>query len=168
MTFGMRLSVIVAGLLVALATAAPAAEAPYAKLAAALETPVLADSLGPRDKSRLLLRFVRTGETLKGWNKLTTVSILRVNAADTDAATYGVIDRFKKELTQRHMRIDTFDLKPVKPYTAYFAYHAGGEIDKGIAYSPAAGFVSVIDVSQRNKGAITPADIKILKSVIGR
>ena len=164
----MRINPIVAALFAALATSAVAADAPYAKLARALETPVLADSLGPRDKSRLLLKFVRTGETLKDWNKLTTVSILRVNAADTDTATFGVIDRFKKELVQRHMRIDTFDRTPGKPYTAYFAYHAGGEFDKGIAYSPAAGFVSVIDVSQRKSGTITSQDVKILKSIIGR
>ena len=150
------------------ATTAVAADAPYAKLAVALDTPVLANSVGPRDKSRLLLKFVRSGETLAGWNKLTTVSILRVDAADTDPATYGVIDRFKKELLQRHVRIDTFDLKPVKPYSAYFAYHLGGEFDKGIAYSPAAGFVSVIDVSQRKSGTITTRDVKILKSIIGR
>ncbi len=158
----------VAMLAVSTSNAAAATEGLYQPLARALDMPVLADSVGPRDKSRLLLKYVRSGETLKDWNKLMTVSILRVAAPDTDPATYGVIDRFKKTLAQRHAHIDTFDLTPVKPYSAYFAYHAGGAIYKGIAYSPAAGFVSVIDVAEKKNGTITSRDVKILKSIIGR
>ena len=167
-TVGMRIAWALAAMLAAVATSAAAAEAPYIKLARALDTPVLADSAGPRDKSRLLLHFVRSGDTLKDWNKLTTVSILRVKAADTDPATLGVIDRFKKALAARHAHIDTFDSTSAKPYSTYFAYHAGGESDKGVAYSPVAGFVSVIDVAEKRSGTITSDDVKILKSIIGR
>ncbi len=164
----MRTLIAVVVALLARGTTAQAAEPPYAKLARILGTPQLAHAEQPRDKSRLLLQFVRPGESLAHWTKLTTVSIVVVNRPETQPATYGVIDRFKRELAQRHVRIDTFDLKPIKPYSVFFSYQGNGQRDQGIAYSPATGFVTIAQVAEKKKGTISTNDVRFLKSVIGR
>lgn len=164
-----RAAFVLAGALLALGTVPAAAAAPpYAKLAVLLGTPKLADAVQPRDKSRLLLQFVRPGESTSHWTKMTTVSIAVVPKAETQAATYGIIDRFRRDLLHRHVRIATFDLAPLKPYSAYFAFAGGGEHDQGIAYSPAAGFVTIAQVAEKKAGAISKNDIKVLKALIGR
>lgn len=166
-----KATIILAGAMLALAAvSAPAASVapPYAKLASLLGTPKLADAVQPRDKSRLLLHFVRPGESTSHWTKMTTVSIAVVPKPETQAATYGIIDRFHRDLLHRRARITTFDLAPIKPYSAYFAFQAGGEHDQGIAYSPAVGFVTIAQVAEKKSGAISKNDVKVLKSLIGR
>jgi hypothetical protein len=152
----------------ALATSAPAnaVEPPYAKLAKALGTPVLADSIGPADKSRLLLKFVPNGQTARNWKKMTTVSILRVAPADTDSATRGVITRLQAQLQARHARIRTFDRSPIPPVTAYFEFSADGETSSGIVYSPDPGFVTVAQIDTKAGNAIASRDVRTLKSIV--
>jgi len=152
----------------ALTSAAPAsaAEAPYAKLAKALGTPVLADSIGPADKSRLLLKFVPTGQTATNWKKMTTVSILKVQPADTASATRGVIARLQTQLKARHATIKTFDRSPLPPLTAYFEFSADGESSSGIVYSPDPGYVTVAQVDTKSGNPVSSRDVKLLKSII--
>lgn len=147
---------------------ANAAEPPYLKLAQALGTPDLASSEGPADKSQLELRFAKSGESKDNWTKLTTVSIVKVPSSDTDRATRGVIATFHDTLKSRHVHVDRFDAASEKPYTCYFEYHVGSERDKGIAYSPHAGFVTIAQVAEKAGDTITDDDVKTLLTVIGR
>jgi len=171
---GMRLSLAaMAALLASGITAEPAGAAravnpPYLKLAQMLGTPQLARAVQPRDKSRLLLEFVRPGESTSHWTKMTTVSIAVVPRPETQAAAYGIIDRFHHTLAQRHAHIGTFDLRPVKPYSVFFTFEANGERDQGIAYSPALGFVTIAQVAEKKAGLISRNDTKVLRSLIGR
>ncbi|GAC1303175.1 MAG: hypothetical protein NVSMB19_13020 [Vulcanimicrobiaceae bacterium] len=158
---------------VAFATLAPsapaaAAEVPYVKLAQALGTPELANSSGPKDRSQLLLHFVRGGETYARWTKMTTVSIVRVPPADTDGATRGIIDRLRTRLSAAHATIDSFDQSPVPPVSGYFSFRGKGESDAGIVYSPSPGYVTVAQLGVRGTGHISKADIARLRSVIGK
>jgi len=171
----MRTPLVVLAVLLWLGTAAEASAAapravdpPYIKLARLLGTPQLARAVQPRDKSRLLLQFVRPGESTSHWSKMTTVSIAVVPRPETQAAAYGIIDRFHRDLEQRHARIDAFDLRPIKPYSAFFSFQAGGERDQGIAYSPTLGYVTIAQVAEKKSGAISKNDVKVLKSLIGR
>lgn len=141
---------------------------PYLKLAEAVGTPNLANSSGAKDKSLLLLNFVKRGETMSRWTKMTTVSILHVQAADTDTATRGVMLRLRATLKVKHAKIVTFDEHPVPPVSGYFEFLAGGETQKGIVYSPSPGFVTVAQVGAKNGGRVSANDVKRLKSVIGR
>ncbi len=150
-----------------LATSAHGAEPPYLKLAQALGTPDLAASTGAGDKSQLELKFGRPGENADKWTKRTTVSIVKV-PGDTDSATLGVIQTFHDTLTSRHVHVDRFDTAAGKPYTCYFEYHVGTERDKGVAYSPHAGFVTIAQVAEKLDTTITGDDVNTLKAVIGR
>ncbi len=152
----------------AVATAASAAEPPYLKLAQALGTPNLTSSTGEPDKSQLELHFARDGESASKWTKQTIVSIVKVPAADTDQSTLGVIKTFNDTLTTRHVHVDRFDTSGAAPYTCYFEYHIGSERDKGIAYSPHAGFVTIARVAEKLTDTITDDDVKTLKAVINR
>ena len=154
--------------LLAFGTSVSAAEPPYLKLAQALGTPDLASSKGAADKSQLQLRFGKDGESQKAWTKMTTVSIVKVPSDETDSATLGVITTFHDTLKSRHVHVDRFDAASGAPYTCYFEYHVGGETDKGIAYSPHAGFVTIAQVAVKADGAITSDDVKTLLTVIGR
>lgn len=154
--------------LLAFGSGASAAEPPYLRLAQALGTPDLTSSEGPADKSQLQLHFAKSGESKDNWTKLTTVSIVKVPTSDTDKATLGVISTFHKTLESRHVHVDRFDAASAKPYTCYFEYHVGGERDKGIAYSPHAGFVTIAQVAEQKGGTITGDDVKTLLTVIGR
>ncbi len=166
---GSRIFLIVPFLIAAgIAGATAAAPPPYLKLAQLLGTPKLAYAAQPGDKSRLLLEFVRPGDSTTHWSKMTTVSIAVVSKPETQTATYGIIDRFRRNLLHRRIRIETFDLTPVKPYSVFFAFTAAGERDQGIAYSPASGFVTIAQVAERRHGAISNNDVKVLKSMIGR
>ncbi len=148
--------------------AAAGSQPPYLKLAQLLGTPQLAYSAGPRDKSRLLLQFVRPGESTTHWTKMTTISIAEVPVAQTQTATYGIIQNFRRGLLHRHVHIETFDLRPLKPYSVFFVFTGSGERDQGIAYSPAGGFVTIAQVAEHKRGAISQRDVKTLKAVIGR
>jgi hypothetical protein len=148
--------------------AAGAADAPYLKLAQALGTPDLASSIGPEDKSDLEVKFAKAGETATAWTKLTTVSIVKVPAEDTGEATLGVISTFHDTLVARHVHVDRFDTSSAKPYTCYFEFHLGTERDKGIAYSPQPGYVTIAQVAEKLDTTITSDDVKVLKSIIGR
>ncbi len=157
-----------AAVLLATASPARAVDPPYLKLAQALGTPELADSYGPRDKSRLLLHFVPRGQTAKNWKKMTTVSIVKVTAADTDVATRGVITRLDARLKARRANVRVFDRSLIPPITCYFEFSAGGETQKGIVYSPDPGFVTVAQVGAKNGGSVGSDDVKKLKSIIRR
>ncbi|GAC1312119.1 MAG: hypothetical protein NVS2B3_08430 [Vulcanimicrobiaceae bacterium] len=146
---------------------AGAAEAPYAKLARALGTPDLAASSGPRDHSQMSLHFVRGGERYERWTKMTTVSIVRVPAAETDGATRGVIDRLRKRLASTHAAVAAFD-RAEAPVSGYYAFRAKGESDIGIVYSPSPGFVTVAQLGARGGERISSADISRLRGVIGK
>ncbi|MBC5799973.1 MAG: hypothetical protein GIX03_16035 [Candidatus Eremiobacteraeota bacterium] len=161
-------ALMAAGIAPALAGATRAVDPPYLRLARLLGTPQLVRAVQPRDKSRLLLEFVRPGESTSHWTKMTTVSIAVVPRPETQAAAYGIIDRFHRTLTQRHAHIGTFDLRPVKPYSVFFTFDANGEREQGIAYSPAAGFVTIAQVAEKKAGAISSNDTRLLKSIIGR
>jgi hypothetical protein len=157
----MRKIIASAATLLAFGTAASAAEPPYIKLARALGTPDLVSSVGPQDKSAL-------GENADKWTKQTIVNIVKVPATDTPRSTLGVIKTFHDTLTSRHVHVDRFDTSDAAPYTCYFEYHFGTERDKGVAYSPHAGFVTIAQVSEKLDDTITDDDIKTLKSVINR
>jgi hypothetical protein len=162
-------------LVIALALAVwPAASAfaqdpPYAQLAQAFGTPHLAYSEAPPDKSKMLLKFVPDGEDDKSWTKMTTVSIVKLPPdADTEAAARGVIRTLHDEFTSRHVEIDAFDESLLPPATCYFEFTSDGETERGVVYSPAAGYVTVAQLGIRNGGAITPNDLKQLKTIIRR
>jgi hypothetical protein len=163
------LRVVALTFLVALGVApALAAEPPYLKLAQELGTPHLADSAGPRDKSRLLLHFVPEGENATTWTKMTTVSILKVRQADTDQATRSVIVHLRDALKQRHATIETFDESPLPPVTCFFEFRTGDEMDKGIVYSPDPEFVTVVQLAAKVAETFSPDDVKALKAVISK
>ncbi len=164
----MKTIVAAAGASLALAPSAGAAAPPDRKRAPARGTPNQAASTGPADKSALELKFARNGETPDRWTKLTTVSIVKIPGDDTSGATLGVITTFHDTLTARHVHVDRFDTAAAKPYTCYFEYHIGSERDKGIAYSPHAGFVTIAQVAEKLNDTITGDDVKTLKSIIGR
>jgi hypothetical protein len=145
---------------------ARAADAPYAKLADVLGTPKLAYSIGPKDKSQLLLKFVPDGENADTWTKMTTVSILKVPEKDTDAAGRGVIAKLRDELKAKHAKIETFDQNPVAPVSCYFVYTVDGATQKGVVYDPAPGFVTVAQVGAKVSAEITHHDALVLKSLI--
>lgn len=147
---------------------AGAAEPPYLKLAQALGTPTLANASGPKDKSLLGLNFVRRGETVSRWTKMTSVSILRVPAADTDPATRGVIGRLRGKLAAARARIRTFDESRTPPITAYFEFTAKSESDVGIVYSPHAGFVTVAQLEARGGAKIESRDVATLRHIVGK
>jgi hypothetical protein len=151
-------------------TAAPAiaGDPPYLRLAQILGTPHLADSAGPSDKSTLLLHFVADGEDATNWTRMTTVSILKVPAGDTEAAVRGVIGRLRDALVARHAAIEVFDERPLAPVTCFFEFTAGGEADRGVVYSPDPGFVTVAQLALKTGTALGPGDLKTLKSLIGR
>jgi hypothetical protein len=153
--------------LVLAASPAFAGDPPYLKLAQRLGTPELADSTGASDKSWLYLHFVPKGEDTKTWTKLTTVSILKIPPADTETATRGVIGQLRTELKTRKATVDVFDESPVAPVTCFFEFTAGGETDRGVIYSPDPGFVTVAQLGVRGGASMAPADVKLLKSLIG-
>jgi len=151
-------------------TASPvrAGEPPYLKLAEALGTPKLAQSSGPKDKSLLALNFVRPGESMQRWTKMTTVSIVKVPEETTDAATRGVIARVRAKLGLLHAKIATFEMSAAAPTSAYFEFAAKNENDVGIAYSPHPGFVTVVQLEAHKAGAITAIDIAGLRHIVGK
>lgn len=149
------------------ASPARAVEPPYLKLAQALGTPVLASSFGPKDKSMLGLTFVRRGETAKRWTKMTTVSILHVPGADTQAAVRGVILRLRTKLASVHAHVTTFEEAHAQPVTAYFAFDVKTESDAGFVYSPQAGYVTVAQLEAREGTKIDAKDIATLHRVLG-
>jgi hypothetical protein len=152
----------------ATAAAAASPEPPYARLARDLATPDLAFSAGPKDKSLLDLRFVGAGQSDRAWTKMTSISIAKVDAAQTQAATRAVITRFKQKLAaQKHAKILTFDYAAAAAPHAFFAFYAAdGTAAQGIAYSPAQGFVSVIQVSYRHGFAHRAQDRDVLEAAI--
>ena len=145
-----------------------AADPPYLKLAQAFGTPNLANSTGPKDKSQLLLHFVRRGETYAHWTKMTTVSILHVGAGDSDGATRGVITRMRASLKKSGAHVHAFDENPVAPVSGYFEFYTKIEQDAGIVYSPAPGYVTVAQLGARNGAKIAAADRATFKHIIGR
>ncbi len=148
--------------------AAPNHPAPYAKLAADLGTPNLVASAGPADKSLLKLRFVGAGQSAKSWVKMTSISIAKVKPADTVAATRAIIAKFKARLeSQKHANVTTFSQGKAATANAFFAFvTSDGIADQGIAYSPAEGFVSVIQVIYRHGYAHRASDRALLEAVM--
>jgi len=167
-----RLTFLIAALALSLAWFAVPTKAdddvPYAKLGDVLGTPKLAYSLGPKDKSQLLLKFVRDGEDDQAWTKMTTVSILKIQPKDTEAAGRGVIAKLRDELKTRHATIYAFnESEPDLPATCYFSFAAGGEIEKGVVYSPTPGFVTVAQVGAKfDHNTIATHDVLVLKSLL--
>jgi hypothetical protein len=159
---------LVAALMLATFGPASAGDPPYLALGKALGTPVLGYSYGPADKSQLQLKFVPDGETVKDWKKMTTVSIVKVTDADTDLTTRSVIAKLQAQLKERHATVHTFDQSPLAPVTCYFEFSADGELEKGVVYSPHPGYVTVAQVGSKDGGSISAADVKELKSLIGR
>jgi hypothetical protein len=162
-----------ASLALALAvTAAPAlaADPPYLKLAKVLGTPHLAESIGPKDHSSLQLKFTPDGESADKFTKLTTISILKVEAtpAETDSAARGVIVRLRDAVRERKADVKTFDESPLSPVTLFYEFSGDGDTSKGIVYTPSYGFVAAIQIDAKNGGTIRPADVAALKSVIGK
>lgn len=147
---------------------ARAADPPYLKLAQALGTPDLANSAGPKDRSTLLLHFVRGGDVYPKWTKMTTVSIVKIPEGDTENATRGIIDRLYKRLKSTHVKIVTFDRSPIAPVTSYFVFRLKNESDAGIVYSPSPGYVTVAQLEARGREKISSDDIAALKAVIGK
>ncbi len=148
-------------------TAAPAHPAPYARLAADLGTPNLISSAGPADKSLLKLQFVGADQSQKSWVKMTSVSIAKVKPADTLVATRAIIAKFKARLeAQKHARVTTFSQSKSAAPSAFFAFvTSDGIASQGIAYSPAEGFVSVIQVAYRHGYVHRASDRTLLEAV---
>ena len=162
--------VLIASLPALAAAQSPAADhpAPYAKLANDLATPELISSVGPRDKSLLKLRFVGPGQSESNWVKMTSISIAKVKPADTIVATRSIIAKFKSSLeSQKHAKVTTFDESKAAAANAFFAFvTSDGVAEQGIAYSPAEGFVSVIQVAYKHGYAHGASDRAMLKSVM--
>jgi len=148
------------------ATAVLAGEPPYLKLAQALGTPQLADSQRENEKAPLLLHFVPRGQNVKDWQKMTTVSILKVPEADTDEAARGVIVRLHDALESRHAKIVAFDKSALPPPTCYFEFSVAGEKGAGIVYSPDPGFVTVAQVSVKAPRSLDAADGGTLRGIL--
>ena len=164
----MRRPFIAALAVLAVAAPALASDPPYLPLAKFLGTPHLASATQTPGKTQMLLKFVPGGQSATSWKKLSTFSILKVPAADTDGATRGVIVRYRDALRSRHAKIATFDENPLSPANAYFEFSAAGESHKGVVYSPHEGFVTVIDLAVKNGGAIGDGDVTALKKTAGR
>jgi hypothetical protein len=149
-------------------SAPPNHPAPYAKLAADLGTPNLIASAGPADKSLLKLRFVGAGQSASSWVKMTSISIAKVKPADTPAAARAIIARFKARLaSQKHLKVTTFSQGKSGVSDAFFAFvTSDGIADQGIAYSPAEGFVSVIQIAYRHGYAHRASDRALLAAVM--
>ncbi len=143
-------------------------EAPYARLASDLETPKLTYSQGPKDKSLLKLRYVGDGQTDATWEKMTSISIAKVRPEDTTVATRSIIAKFKSDLeSDKKAKVSRFDEKLLPSQNAYFEFHSpDGVAEQGIAYSPAAGFVSVIQVAYKHGYTRAAIDRGILKSLL--
>jgi hypothetical protein len=158
--------------LVTLATAAPAlaVDPPYLKLAQALGTPHLADSIGPADHSYLQLKFTPNGETADKFTKLVTISILKVPTTreDTEAAARGVIVRLRDGVKERKAEIQTFDESPIAPVTLFYEFSGDGDVSKGIVYSPRVGYVTAAQVDVKNGGTISGSDVAELKNIIAQ
>jgi hypothetical protein len=142
--------------------------APYAKLAADLGTPTLLSSAGPADKSLLRLRFVGAGESASNWVKMTSISIAKVKPADTLVAARTIIKKFKARLAaQKHAKTTEFIEGQNLASNAYFTFvTSDGIADQGIAYSPAEGFVSVIEVAYRHGFVHRASDRALLRTVM--
>ncbi len=99
---------------------------------------------------------------------MTAISIAKVDAAQTEAATRAIIARFRKKLeAQKHAKILSFDYDPAAPSHAFFAFYgSNGTAAQGVAYSPAQGFVSVIQVSYRHGFAHRAQDHDVLAAAI--
>jgi len=171
----MRRFSFLAALLAVLLTGTPsfAGPPPYLKLAEAVGTPHLADSEGPADKSRLVLKFVPAGQSVKDWKKMTTVSILKlppndVNDAATQSALRGVIRTLKDDLKVRKVKIETFDESPLEPATCYFEYSDLGETQKGVVYSPERGFITIAQIGSKDGGDISDGDVDLLRHIIAQ
>jgi hypothetical protein len=151
-------------------SAAPNHPAPYAKLAADLGTPNLVASAGPADKSLLKLRFVGAGQSASAWVKMTSISIAKVKPADTVVATRAIIAKYKARLeSQKHLKVTTFSQGTGGASNAFFAFvTSDGIADQGIAYSPAEGFVSVIEIAYRHGYAHRASDRALLAAVMTR
>ena len=149
-------------------SAAPSRPAPYAKLAKDLNTPDLISSAGPADRSLLKLRFVGTGESESNWVKMTSISIAKVKPADTVVAARAIIAKFKSSLElQKHAKVTTFDETRNASANAFFSFvTTDGVAEQGIAYSPAEGFVSVIQVAYRHGYVHGASDRAMLKAVM--
>jgi hypothetical protein len=158
--------------LATLATAAPAlaVDPPYLKLAQALGTPHLADSIGPADHSYLQLKFTPNGETADKFTKLVTISILKVPTTreDTEAAARGVIVRLRDGVKERKAEIQTFDESPIAPVTLFYEFSGDGDVSKGIVYSPRVGYVTAAQVDVKNGGTISGSDVAELKNIIAQ
>jgi hypothetical protein len=147
-----------------------AADPPYLKLAKALGTPHLAESIGPKDHSSLQLKFTPDGESADKFTKLTTISILKVEptSADTESAARGVIVRLRDAVKSRRADVKTFDESPLPPVTLFYEFSGDGDTSKGIVYTPTYGFVAAIQLDVKNGGTIRSSDVATLKSVIGK
>jgi hypothetical protein len=158
--------------LATLATAAPAlaVDPPYLKLAQALGTPHLVDSIGPSDHSYLQLKFTPNGETADKFTKLVTISILKVPTTreDTEAAARGVIVRLRDGVKERKANIQTFDESPIAPVTLFYEFSGDGDVSKGIVYSPRVGYVTAAQVDVKNGGTISGSDVAELKNIIAQ
>lgn len=161
-------SIATLALIMACALPAGAADVPYAKLAEALGVPTLVDSAGTANKSQLHLVFVRAGESKSAWTKRLTVDIAKSDPGDTRRSTRDAIARFRHELNARHVRVDRFELSSGDPQTAYYEIHLGKERDRGIAYSPRAGFITFAQLAQLERTTITGDDVAFLRHVVGR
>jgi len=166
----LALAVIAVPAVAAPASPAPAADPPYLKLAQALGTPHLAESIGPKDHSSLQLKFTPDGESADKFTKLTTISILKVEPthAETDSAARGVIVRLRDAVKERRADVKTFDESPLSPVTLFYEFSGDGDTSKGVVYTPSYGFVAAIQLDVKNGGTIRPADVATLKSVIGK
>jgi hypothetical protein len=179
MTLDMQRFARLAATALAVASAVPAVAAtkqanpPYLKLAVALGTPSLAHAEAAPGKTQMLLTFVRSGETVERWTKMTTVSILQLpsraaSPAETFTATRGVIHRLRARLTAAHARVATFAENDGAPASAYFDVVESGEHQVGIVYSPDPGYVTVAELGVRAGGAIAAGDVAKLRSLIGK
>jgi hypothetical protein len=150
------------------APAAPAKAVPYQKLANLLATPELASSQGPKDKSLLRLHFVGAGQSEKTWLKMTSIDIAKVKPEDTQTAARAIITKLDVGLkAQKHAKIIAFDRSPVPPLHAFFEFvSTDGVAAQGIAYSPAEGFVSVIQVAYKHGFVHGASDRNLLKAII--
>ncbi len=160
----------VAALAVALAVPVAAVAAntpPYQPLADMLGVPALIGSIGPKDKTQLQLKFAKEGQTEADWTKLLTIDIAEVPADETADSTYSIIETYKAGLSTRHVHVDTFDTSPLRPYATYFEFHVGTERDRGVIYSPRAGFVTIAQLAEKTDDTISSADVKRLKELAG-
>lgn len=140
---------------------------PMQRLARDLGTPKLGYTARNDAHTNSLLEFVRSSETVDTWTKMYTVVATSVAEDRTAAETKATIERLRRTLSKKHVRIGAYDVRDQAPPVAYFKYTVEDEVDVGVVFSPIPGVVTIQQVAARHGGTIAPHDIKLIQDLVG-